>query len=188
MPAPIPTPIRRAMKLRLERGATPAELARDFAIAPRTARDLARRWRLRPDADVAPAYRRRTDPASAPDHPAHEPALLLRREHPGWGAPLIRVYLQRQGLAVPSARTLQRWFARAGLGPAPPGRRPDPAASRAEAPHDVWQVDAAEQVRTADGRAASWLRVVDEFSGAVLHTAVFPPGALGGGAGPGLPG
>ena len=62
-------------------------------------------------------------------------ALALRREHPIWGAGLIRVMLRRQlpQDAPPAERTLQRWFVRAGLAPAPAGRRPaaDAATGRA---------------------------------------------------------
>ena len=41
---------------------------------------------------------------------AAEAALALRRQHPRWGAPLIRSLLRRDrpARAVPSARALQR--------------------------------------------------------------------------------
>jgi hypothetical protein len=93
--------------------------------------------------------------------------------------------LQRQGIeALPAVRTLQRWFAKAGLGPAPQGRRPQTVKKwRATRPHETWQVDAAEDIALADGTRASWLRIVDEFTGAVLKTVVFPPRAVEHGAG-----
>ncbi len=76
-------------------------------------------------------------------------AVGLRREHPTWGAGLIRVMLRRQLLDVapPAERTLQRWFLQAGLAPAPAGRRPAANPRRAEQPHQVWQMDAAELVK-----------------------------------------
>jgi hypothetical protein len=179
MPAPTPLPIRQAMYRRFCQGATPADLSRVFGVPPSTARDLVRRWRGRAEGGVAPDYVRRPVPPPPPDHPAYVPALLLRREHPGWGAVLIRVYLGQQGIApLPAARTLQRWFSRAGLGPAPPGRRPKTSEGRATTPHAIWEVDAAEEIRLGNGSMVSWLRVADEFTGAVLHTAVFPPRAL----------
>jgi hypothetical protein len=179
MPAPVPLPIRQAMRRRLEHGATVTQLSQDFGIAPRTVRNLVRAWRGRPESSVTPAYVHRPSPPPPPDHPAYEPALLLRREHPGWGAVLIRIYLDRQGVRpLPASRTLQRWFSRAGLGPAPPGRRPEVSQGRAAAPHEIWEVDAAEEIRLGNGATVSWLRIADEFTGAVLHTAVFPPRAL----------
>jgi len=56
------------------------------------------------------------------------------------------------------------------------GRRPAIATLRAARPHQVWQIDAAEQVGLRSGQRVSWLRVVDECSGAVLRTVVFPQG------------
>ena len=67
---------------------------------------------------------------------------------------------------------------RAGLSPAPAGRRPAATPRRATQPHDTWQLDAAEHLTLADGREASWVRITDECSGAVLATAVFPPRGL----------
>jgi hypothetical protein len=71
---------------------------------------------------------------------------------------------------------LQRWFRQAGLAPAPRGRRPHSGSGRARQPHEVWQVDATEHVRLANGQQVSWLRIVDEHTAAVLDTTVFPHG------------
>jgi hypothetical protein len=68
---------------------------------------------------------------------------------------------------------LQRWLRHAGLTP-PPAllvRRPDQ--SRAGEPHQVWQMDAVERLKLLDGSGACWLRISDEFSGAILLTEVF---------------
>ena len=103
--------------------------------------------------------------------------LELRREHPTWGAGLIRVHLLQEASVgpVPSTRTLQRWLLRADLAPAPAGRRPKAAPSRATAPHQTWQMDAKERIQIHNRAQVSWLRLVDECSGAALWTAVFPP-------------
>ena len=104
----------------------------------------------------------------------------LRQQHARWGAALIRVMLQEKyGKAeVPGTRTLQRWLRRLREKPAPPGRRPARESRRARRPHEIWQMDAAEQKRLKTGKQISWLRVVDECSGAVLGTVVFPPREL----------
>src|SRR3974377_2150076 len=74
--------------------------------------------------------------------------LDLRRAHPSWGAGWIRGMLRRQSphQSLPVVRTLQRWLERAGLAPAPAGRRPAAEGRRAARPHEVWQMDAAGQV------------------------------------------
>jgi transposase len=179
MPASVPSPIRRALRGRLQRGESVAEVAAAFGLAPRTVRGLRQRGRERGEAGLGPDPTRPHAAAPAA-HPAYAPALHLRREHPGWGAGLIRVLLGRRGVTPrPAVRTLRRWFARAGLGPAPAGRKPAAQRRRATRPHGVWQVDAAEDIGLAGGSHASWLRVADEFTGAVLLTVVFPPREVG---------
>ena len=53
----------------------------------------------------------------------------------------------------------------------------------AKGPHAVWQLDASERIPLATGDRVSWLRGVDEFTGAVLGTRVFTPRVLESGAG-----
>ena len=177
MPSPVPNPIRQAIWNRHQEGSSVGELAETFHLAPRTVRGLLQRARRGPES--LPADRPGPTPGARPDHPARSPALLLRREHPTWGAGLIRVMLRRQGIKpVPGTRSLQRWFRSVGLGPAPRGRRCATAARRATEPHDTWQVDASEDIPLADESHACWLRIADEFTGAVLKTVVFPPGEM----------
>lgn len=189
MPAPVPLPIRQAILRRSERGATTSELSQEFGVPARTVRNLLQRFRERGVEGLSPDYHRLPQPPSPPLNPAFQAAVLLRQEHPGWGAGLIRVYLQKQGIQpLPCVRTIQKWFRRVGLGPAPPGKRPAASAKRATTPHQVWQIDAAEEIELGDGTRVCWLRIVDEFTGAVLHTAIFPPRALERRAGRGDPG
>lgn len=188
MPAATPVPIRQALWHRWEQGATTTELSQAFGLPPRTVRGLIQRGRQRGEEGLAPDYPTRPDPPPPPGHPAFGPAVALRQAHPGWGAGRVRIALQDQEIApLPSERTLQRWFRRVGLGPAPPGRRPESQHPRATVPHQVWQIDGAEQMPLGDGSRACWLRIADECTGAVLQTAVFPPRALGGRARRGHP-
>src|SRR5262249_45465428 len=157
-----------------------------FGLSPRTVRRLVQQ--AQPDGQARPpAYRRGPRPASGP------PALVaqtcaLRQQHPRWGAGLIRVILTHHfpDTDLPCVQTLRRWLARAALAPAPPGR-PASASRRATQVHALWQADAADQMPLATGQLVSWLRLVDECSGAVLRTVVFSlgvqPGGRGGGAG-----
>lgn len=106
-------------------------------------------------------------------------AAQVRHEHPDWGAEMIRLHLldEEAGLLVPSGRTLQRWLRQMDLQPARQGRRPKgtrpPRRPRADQPHQHWQIDAAEGMKLKCHGYASWLRIVDECSGAFLMTEVF---------------
>jgi hypothetical protein len=185
MPAPIPLPVRRVIQQRARRGQTAAAIARALRLCPRTVRQLLQRFRDQPGS-LAPGYK--PGPGRPDQHPLHAQALALRQQHPTWGAGYIKVRLADGAPAagVPGERTLNRWFRRLQQPPAGAGRRPPSDAGRAGAVHDTWQVDAAEQMRLAGGQGVSWLRLVEEYSGAFLGTAVFPPVLLG--SRPGRPG
>src|SRR5205814_5966746 len=80
---------------------------------------------------------------------------------------------------------LERWCRGCNHPPAPAGRPPATQRPRAQYPHDVWEMDAAEQKRLATRALVSWLRFVDDYSGAVLGTRVFSPRLLHPSARPG---
>lgn len=174
----IAVPVRRVLLRRWQRGQSIREIAEALALRPRTVRHLLQRWRAENLPTLEPAYQRCGQPHPWPRRETFEAALRLRREHPSWGAGYIRVQLRQRWprRRLPSTRTLQRWFARAGLGPAPAGIKPASQQLRAQQAHEVWQVDAVERLRLRDGSYASWLRVTDEFTGAILFTKVFPIG------------
>jgi transposase len=179
MPKPIPIPIRRKLWDRAQAGEAPAAIAAAFGLSGRTVRNLLKRFRERDDASVSPDYRRPSPPHMKPKE-VRQATLTKRREHPTWGAELIRVALaeERPEVAWPHPRTMRRWFCQEGLGAAPSGRRSGPSAARAIQSHQTWQIDASEHIGLGSGEQASWLRVVDEATGAVLGTAVFPPRIL----------
>ncbi len=125
-----------------------ADIAAAVDLPARTVRHLIRRLRQAPAAEtLAPAYEHCGWQRSWPNQELYHDAVELRRQHAAWGAGLIRVILQEHWpqQPLPSTRTLQRWFARAGLGPAPKGRQPH-SHQRARRPHEVWQMDAVEQL------------------------------------------
>jgi Helix-turn-helix domain len=190
MPKPIPIPVRRQLLQRAQRGEAPATLAAKFGLPARTVRHLLQRFRERGETAVNPDYRAPGPWPQAYSAEVREAALAQRREHPSWGAELIRVALRvhRPELAAPAATTLRRWSRDAGLGPAPRGHRPPMPRAKATRPHETWQIDASERIPLRDGQQVCWLRVVDEASGAVLRTAVFPPSLLEPSASPGHPG
>jgi transposase len=185
MPQPIPVPVRRQIWSRVGDGHDAATIARALGLCPRTVQQLVQRFRHGGPEALPPNYHAPEPRRLIPIHLVDE-ALFLHQEHPSWGAGFIRVQLQRRHRmwTIPSVRTLQRWFRQTRLPPAPPGRRPVVEPHAADGPHAVWQMDASEQIALATGHEVSWLRSVDEFTGAVLSTRVFPPRPVEPGAQP----
>ena len=182
MPRATPVPVRQAIWQRFRDGQDVSAIALAFGLAPRTIRHLLSRFQRGGRDVMVTSYDACGLATPKPADALVQAVLQIRREHPTWGAGLIRVMLHRQrldfGTPLPTPRTLQRWLARAGLAPAPVGRRPKGESWRATRPHEVWQMDAAEGVPLRSGIRICWLRLVDECSGAVLWTKVFPPPAL----------
>jgi len=188
MPRALPMPLREAIVEQHRAGETFPAIAAALHLSPWSVRKIWRRYRDLGPARLAPDYDR-----CGPREP-HSPRLLyraalwLRRRHPTWGAPVIRVLLQKRWpeASVPHERTLQRWFRRHPLLP-PPRQLPPQNPARGVEPHEVWQMDAKEKVRLQDGSQASWLTLVDEASGALAAAEVFPPGGVDARRSPGGP-
>jgi hypothetical protein len=179
MPTPVPLPVRSVILRRSQQGQDATTIAHALHLCPRTVRQLLCRFHQQPDS-LQPAYR------PGPGRPAngsslYDLAVALRQQHPTWGAGYIRLRLAEieSHQALPTERTLQRWFRQQRQAPAPGGRRPAPETTRATQPHHTWQMDAVEQLRLGSGQGVSWLRLVDECSGAFLDTTVFPPLPVG---------
>ena len=180
MPRSIPVPVRQKLWERASKGESVASLADAFELSPRTIRHLLKRCRDRGDSALIPSYGPPTPPPHAHPETIRRAVLDSRRRHPTWGAELIRVMLAEAQPQVvwPCPQTIRRWFRAAELAHAPAGRRPRTSATRAERPHHTWQIDASEHIPLADKTEVCWLRILDEATGAVLRTDVFPPRLL----------
>ncbi|MBK8703363.1 MAG: helix-turn-helix domain-containing protein [Saprospiraceae bacterium] len=102
-------------------------------------------------------------------------AIALRQAHAGWGCPYIRLQLVQEfgASSVASVRHIHRWLKAAGLMESKT-RLPAVAVPWAKVPLARVQVDAKEQLKTADGLPCCYLNFTDENSGAVLDAFVFP--------------
>lgn len=180
MPKSIPVPVRQKLWERACRGEAVRSLAESFGLAPRTIRHLLKRFRDRGDGSLPPSYRTPQPPDHAHPEAVRQAVLAMRRDHPSWGAELIRVMLgeSQPQVAWPTAPTICRWLRAANLARASAGRKPGSSTARADRPHQTWQIDASEHIPLADKSEACWLRILDEATGAVLRTEVFPPGLL----------
>lgn len=184
MPAALAVPLREQMVQLHEQGHLLVDIAQQLNVRYSTLCSWGRRYCKEGEAGLKPRYDRCG--AHGPRDPqVQQVALALRRAHPSWGAGRIRVELVGQfpDRPLPKVRALQRWFRAAGLQPVR-AQRPPVQRQRGQAVHEVWEVDAKEQLRLADGSPTCVLSAVDEASGALLEATPFPPVSLGSGAAP----
>ena len=171
MPRPIPYELRRDIVRRKQAGESLTEIAEALALSYWTVRQIWRRFRDEGEAGLRPRYRTGHREIRFGEA-VYQEALRLKREHPRWGAGLIRSLLLARWSedAVPSERTLQRWWVRAGIARSPK-RVHGASYPRAREVHEVWQVDGVE------GPHGTWVTITDEKSGAVLESRLFPRAA-----------
>ena len=106
----------------------------------------------------------------------HRACLWLKRRHDEWGAPFILLKLEERypDEAIPTPRTVQRWFANAKLNKKK-SEIPQGPRDWAKEVHETWQLDAKEQFVLKDGQKACYLSIIDEKSGSALRARAFPP-------------
>ena len=174
MPAALATSIRRRIVDAHLAGETLRSIAEREKLSYSSVRTYWRRYRQRGFEGLGPDYQNCGHRQRQNDL-IYRAARYLKYLHRQWGAPLIRLKLnQRYGHLVPGIRTLQRWFKKAHLKPMH-STIPKPERTWAQTPHEIWQIDAKEQLRLDDGSPACYLTVSDEHSGALLASPPFPP-------------
>lgn len=179
MPSPIANEIRRQIVTRHEAGETLIKLSEELSVSYNTVRKIWSHWqqygKLTPNYDQAKKTGTRIYKAVYAD------AIEMKRQHPKWGAQLIQLELRVQypQESLPAVRTLQQWFKQAGVNrPARVKRERVSVVKRGKHVHEVWAVDAKEQMKLEDGSAVSWMIVTDEGSGIMLECDTFSPQAM----------
>jgi transposase len=177
MPAPTAMEIRREIVKRHQDGDTLKIISQDLNVPYETVRKIWRHWRR--FGKLTANYEQAKQRGTRRYQSVYEEAIEMKREHPKWGAQLIRLTLEKSHERLPSVRTLQRWFRAAGVSNSAKIQRSRlEVVRRGQQVHQVWAVDAKERMKLADESSACWLVVTDEASGAILGGEVFPPMAL----------
>lgn len=179
MPAATPMEQRQEIMDRRQEGESFAHISREMSISYHTVRSVWHHYER--TGQLEPAYERCVHSEVRKEQAIYEQAIEFKREHPSWGAGLIWVELADlfPEEDLPSERTLQRWFHRAGVASEKVKvQSAQVYVERGKEVHQVWAMDAKEQMTLANGTKASWLIISDEASGAVLHTELFPRGSV----------
>ncbi len=174
MPAALALHQRREIVERRQNGESLAAIARNLGVSYGAVCNIYRRFVE--TGQLVPNYDRCRHTSVRKDKAIYEQAVALKQAHPTWGAGLIWTELvdEFEEARLPSVRTLQRWFRRAGVQSVRRERVAQVPIQRGKHPHEVWAMDAKEQVVLADGTRASWLTIADEGSGAMLDASLFP--------------
>ena len=158
-------------------GETLGDIARSLGLNEYTVRHWWRAYRdggwaaLEPKAKGPPTV----GPLGRFDPVVKYVALRLKREHPAWGTPMLRLHMRRrpslQGRRIPKDTALWSYLRQFGPHLVQPRRqstkRPSSPPPRAEAPHQCWQMDfEGDEVVTGCQIAVSPLALSDEASGA----------------------
>lgn len=151
-------------------------ISETLGLSYSTTKSLSRRLREKGQEGLKPDYSRCGSQAPQSKVAYQGLARQLKEEHPRWGAPRLWVELKLQGhpeVDLPSVRTLQRWY-RAWSLIKPRRQNNEPKIGRSQAVHNIWEVDAKENLRLGDGTPGCYLTIGDEKSGAWLEALVFP--------------
>lgn len=176
MGRPVPMTTREQIVGRHVAGESLKAIATELQMSPYTVRNLWRRYRDHGWTGLAPHYEACGQKGPRCAKRVYRGALWLKRAHRQWGAGLIRMLLAEKWPQedIPHERTLQRWFRQAGLN-RKRGSQPHRHHGRGAEPHEIWAMDAKENIALASGEQVSWLIISDEASGAILSGAIFPP-------------
>ncbi len=180
MPKPVPIPVRQKLLERASQGQSVTSLADEYGLSPRTVRHLLKRGREQGEAGLIPGYHAPKPPRHAHPEAVRQAVLALRRDHPSWGAELIRVMLvQAQPQMIgPSPQAIRRWIRAAELARARAGRRAGISSTwGGPEPHQTWQIDASGHIRL--GRPDRGPLVAGDpgrgHRGRLLRTGMFSP-------------
>lgn len=156
-------------------GVKKSVISRELSIDYDTLLIWVKRFCAAGESGISPRYEKCGRKAS-PEDPIRVRAIELRQAHRDWGAEYIRLHLVREfaGSHIVKPNQIRRWLIRAGA-MTKKTKLPSPKPEWVDRPLQRVQVDAKEQLQTADGKPCCYLNFLDEHTGCELDAFVFPP-------------
>jgi len=180
MPAALPQEVRRRIVEGHQQGKTLREISLTLGLAYVTVKGIWAHWVKYEK--LSPNYEQARQRGTRKYQAVYAASLVIKKAHARWGGGMIRLELSKRlpGVALPSVRSLQRWFRQAGISRGPKAEhKRGSSVQRGQDVHEVWAVDAKEKIHLQSGERASWLVISDEASGAILTATSFPPRDMG---------
>ena len=174
MARPIAMAVRQSIIQGFEQGISISQLSRNYKIGRTTIHQIIKRYKENGEEGLKPHYKNCGKPRLTSTDLVYRAVRCLKTWHPNWGAEKIKaeILLARPNLALPTVRTLNRWFQWNQQNKSTT-RLPKTPRKWAKFLHEGWQIDAKEEMLTMDGNKQCWLNIVDEKSGTVIDPPVF---------------
>jgi len=175
MGKPIPYDLRVKLIRDYESGRSQSSIAAEIGYSKGAVKKILRQYRQKGEAALKADYSN-CGKSTRQHFCADMEAEIMRRkdELPGAGYVFSVLQETQSGARIPSTRSIQRRWAKAG-NPRTPKQPPQASNTWTKEVHHTWQIDGKEQMTLADGSQVSWVNIADEASSTVLHTEVFPP-------------
>jgi hypothetical protein len=176
MPQPVSMAVRQSIIDRYLKDEKICVIAQDLEVSRGTVYALINRHKSQGDEGLKTSYAPCGKKPPSEQEFIYRAVRMMRHYHPKWGAEKIRaeITLLRPQLELPHCRTFNRWFHKTGqLDIALKSSLPKEQAKLAKRLHEIWQVDAKEEMKIANGTKQCWLNITDEFSGTVISPPVF---------------
>lgn len=163
-------------------GKTIGEMAQELRCSKGTVRKWYRRMRDKGIDGLKERKRGRPKKGTLSTFSAEvrEEALMLKRQHKRWGADRVRTDLQEDarftGLPLPSRSCLSVYFKEQcpeSLMRYKKRQPPVEAPPKADAVHEIWELDSQEKIELADGSIATICNIRDPFGAAIIASQAF---------------
>jgi len=155
---------REFVRLALQEGVNRRELCRRFGISPAVAYKWLARFQAG-DAELADQSRRPHTSPGRSEAAIEAAVLVVRDEHPAWGARKIASCLAREGVEAPAVSTVHAILRRHGRIVPPAGTPGQPYRRfEMEAPNQLWQMDFKGHVILVDRTTCHPLTMIDDHS------------------------
>jgi len=178
MPQAVSMAVRQSIIANYNQGVKVSNLVQTYGVSKATIYELLKRHKAGGEQSLKPQYGNCGKSRPASKDFIYRAVRCMKTWHPNWGAEKIHaeVLYMRGDLKLPHYRTFYRWFHwNEQLRVQPKSTLPTSVHKWAKQLHEIWQVDAKEEMSTADGQKQCWLNITDEFSGMVIDPPVFPP-------------
>ncbi len=175
MPGPIPMAVRQQILRQYEEDTPISTISQNFRVSRRTVHTLIQRYKAEGEQGLKPLYSNCGKKRLDGNDFVYRTVRCMKSWHSGWGAEKIHAEIARMrpGLKLPHIRTLYRWF-EWNEQTVPRTKLPKAPRQWATQLHEGWQIDAKEEIKTADGSKQCWLNITDECSGTAIAPPVFP--------------